>query len=90
MTTKSLTHRELAWALLKETRNPEYVALRYGYPIEKMREALGRIPYEKPLHQRLTELHDKATGRHEQSASEADVLASTERSERVPGEDDEI
>lgn len=37
------TKRELAWQLLKSTRNPEYVALRYGYTIAQMRAALETL-----------------------------------------------
>lgn len=38
------TRRELAWALLKQTRNAAYVAMRYGYDISIMEEALERLP----------------------------------------------
>lgn len=40
------TKRELAWKLLKQTRNPEYVAMRYGYTIKQMRDALETITDE--------------------------------------------
>jgi hypothetical protein len=36
--------RELAWELLKQTRNPTYVAMRYGYSIAAMEEALKKVP----------------------------------------------
>lgn len=40
----AMTRRELAWALLKETRNPVYVAMRYGYSVDSMKKALKEIP----------------------------------------------
>jgi hypothetical protein len=41
--------RRLAWELLKQTRNPEYVALRYDFPVANMRAALEQIPDQEPL-----------------------------------------
>lgn len=38
------SRRQLAWDLLKESRNPAYVALRYGYSIQEMEQALEKIP----------------------------------------------
>ena len=43
------SRRELAWDLLKETRNPTYVAMRYGYSIAQMEEALAKIPEKKEV-----------------------------------------
>ena len=40
----SKARKRLAWELLQDTRNPEYVALRYGYPVEDLRKALATIP----------------------------------------------
>ncbi len=40
---KAKSKRQLAWELLKKNRNPEYVALRYGYPVSLMREALAKL-----------------------------------------------
>lgn len=51
----ALSRRQLAWNLLKQTRNPTYVAMRYGYDIDTMEKALETIPEEKPLHQQLAE-----------------------------------
>ena len=39
----ALSKRELAWALLKQTRNPQYVAARYGYTVTQMTEALAKL-----------------------------------------------
>jgi len=35
--------RELAWDLLKQTRNPTYVAMRYGYTVQQMERALEKM-----------------------------------------------
>lgn len=43
----ALTTRELAWALLKQTRNPEYVSARYGFTVAQMRSALEKIDHDK-------------------------------------------
>lgn len=40
----ALSKKRQAWELLKQTRNPKYVALRYGYDIETMEKALEKIP----------------------------------------------
>lgn len=47
---RAKTRRELAWELLKASRNPAYVALRYGYPLCVMEEALKKIPPPEPAH----------------------------------------
>lgn len=49
----SEARRAIAWQALKETRNPEYVAMRYNFPVSKMRDALAKIPDEKPLYRVL-------------------------------------
>lgn len=49
----AMTLRQHAWELLKQTRNPEYVSLRYEIPVEKLRAALESMPNEEPLHKRL-------------------------------------
>lgn len=35
--------RVLAWELLKQSRNPTYVAMRYGYTVAAMEEALREL-----------------------------------------------
>jgi hypothetical protein len=47
------SRRELAWELLKQTRNATYVAMRYGYDIETMEKALSKIPEDESLHRKL-------------------------------------
>lgn len=81
------TRRELAWELLKQTRNAAYVALRYEYPIPMMEEALKKIPIVKTVRERLAEqnaLHDA----HRRQARER-ALQEDAKPTREPGEDDE-
>lgn len=51
----ALSRRQLAWNLLKQTRNATYVAMRYGYDVETMEKALEKIPEEEPLYRKLAE-----------------------------------
>lgn len=83
MTTKSLTHRELAWELLKQTRNPEYVSARYGFPVNVLKKALEKMPDDKSTYTRLKELHNKHSGR---DGDQPDV---ENHHQREPGEDDD-
>lgn len=87
--------RLLAWELLKQTRNPEYVALRYGYPVETMRKALEKIPSPN-----AGPFRRSATGEaiHRTLKRARDVLpenlrapaTSESKSSREPGEDDDL
>lgn len=88
----ALTPRELAWELLKVTRNPEYVALRYGYPISTMREALAKIPKEEPAFKKLSRPgYGKATEQHRNGyGKSAAELAREAMPSREPGEDDDL
>ena len=54
--------RRLAWELLKQTRNPEYVALRYDFPVANMRAALEQLPDEEPLWKTLQGDNNKWKG----------------------------
>lgn len=74
--------RRLAWESLKNTRNPEYVALRYGFTVQAMREALAKLPDEKPLWQQLQSPQCRAKG----NAPPPPVP----QVEREPGEDDDL
>ena len=56
----ALTRRQLAWKLLKQTRNPTYVAMRYGYEIDTMEKALAKIPEEESVYQKLKRRADSA------------------------------
>ena len=46
---KAPTTRRLAWELLKSSRNPLYVHLRYGIPVATLEEALKKIPEPEPV-----------------------------------------
>lgn len=74
--------RRLAWESLKNTRNPEYVALRYGFTVTAMREALAKLPDEEPLWVRL----QPPQTRHKGTAAGATVPPI----EREPGSDDDL
>lgn len=79
------TRRQLAWELLQQTRNPKYVALRYGYPIETMEKALEKVP-EKPA---AFNRSDSAASVHSAIKRASELLPENLRRSRVPGEDDE-
>jgi len=91
--TKLPTRRELAWQLLKETRNPEYVALRYGYPVETMRAALEKIPNEKSVYQKEQERRRRqhtAARSHSSLKRASELVPENVRRSREPGEDDDL
>ena len=81
--------RRLAWELLKETRNPEYVALRYEFPVANMRAALEKIPDEEPLWKRLQGEKNRWKGTRP-GASEPGNLGDLEAPGREPGSDDDL
>ena len=81
--------RRLAWDLLKETRNPEYVALRYEIPVANLRAALEKIPDEEPLWKRLQGEKNRWKGTRP-GASHADDLGDLGTPEREPGCDDDL
>ncbi len=94
----ALSKKELAWESLKETRNPEYVSLRFGYPVEDLRKALEKIPDAEPLNKRLAGLERKHYAKRANTALKraSDVLPDYQRTEergppppREPGCDDE-
>ena len=74
--------RRLAWELLKQTRNPEYVALRYEIPVANLRAALEQIPDEEPLWQRLQSPQTRWKGTR---PSQSEIAV-----EREPGSDDDL
>lgn len=82
--------RRLAWELLKSTRNPDYVALRYGYPVETMRAALEKIPKE----QKPTRRSPAAARVHSTIKRARELIPETLRRPRVPerepGSDDDL
>lgn len=79
------TRRELAWTLLKQTRNPVYVAMRYGYPIDTMREALEKIPDEKIPKKR--KIHNAAATPGRQTFKRpSELLSEIEPGEKLPDE----
>lgn len=87
--------RELAWLLLKQTRNPEYVALRYGYNVETMREALKKIPAPPDGHLPGLGVGYNSNGtRYKSGKRLADHMPKIDREkpevEREPGSDDEL
>lgn len=92
----ALTRRQLAWQALKHTRNPEYVAIRYGYDVDTMREALAKIPEQEPTYKRLARSdYGKATERpranEPRRASEfLPSKSAPPPTEREPGCDDDI
>lgn len=45
--------RAIAWQALIDTRNPEYVSVRYNYPLEAMQAALEKIPKDPPAREVL-------------------------------------
>ena len=75
--------RKLAWELLKNTRNPEYVALRYEFPVQAMRDALAKMPDEEPLWKRLQGEQNRFKGKPR--THNFDDLV-----EREPGSDDDL
>jgi hypothetical protein len=88
----ALTRKQQAWSLLKQTRNPLYVSLRYGFPVEDLERALEKIPNEEPLHKRLARrgAHSRGDESHETMRTGAELArqAAPPRS-REPGEDDD-
>ena len=81
------TTRELAWELLKQTRNPAYVSLRYEFPVDVLEKALERIPDEKPTWKRIREIAE--LDRPGNFKRPGEILPETIQSERIPGEDDD-
>ena len=85
----ALTKRELAWNALKQTRNPDYVAVRYGFPVETMRQALEKIP-DNRVPQPATSRHNSAVGRNAEMLTAGDALPGITQRSRIPGEDDDL
>ena len=77
--------RQLAWDLLKQTRNAPYVALRYGFDIETMEKALEKIPPDddRPRERSVTADGIRSQLRH------ASTLLDPIAKGREPGQDDE-
>ena len=84
---QSEARRRAAWELLKDTRNPEYVALRYDYPVETMRKALAKIPPDTPAPFRRS---PGAEACHSTIRRASELIPETLRRSRVPGEDDDL
>lgn len=73
--------RRLAWEALRNTRNPEYVSLRYGFSVQAMREALAKLPNEEPLWKQLQAPQCRPKGNAPPPVPQV---------EREPGEDDDL
>lgn len=89
----ALSRRQLAWKLLKQTRNATYVAMRYGYDIDTMEKALEKIPEEEPLHRKLAKRADRDApllGRASEPRRASEALPETLQAPREPGSDDEL
>ena len=85
----ALSRRECAWQLLKQTRNPEYVAARYGYSVAKMRRALENIPDEKTIQltRRARIVSDNSAANvHTTVESESGLLSPIAPCEKIPVE----
>lgn len=82
----AMTRRRLAWELLKQTRNPTYVALRYGYPVETMQKALEKIPDDSG---RPVTRSAPADAIHSSIKRARELIPETCRT-REPGEDDDL
>lgn len=80
-------NKALAWAALKQTRNPEFVSIRYGFPVEDLRKALEKLPNEEPMFRRLAK--PSAAPRSKLFDRPRDLLPETVSRERIPGEDDD-
>lgn len=83
-------NKALAWEALKQTRNPEFVSIRYGFPVEDLRKALEKLPNEIPMFKRLAK--PSASPRSELFDRPRDLLPPAIQSEtlpREPGCDDE-
>ena len=79
--------RREAWEMLRVTRNADYVALRFGYTVEKMRAALEKIPHVKaPDFVRSAAAGNALSN----MARMVDVIPETLARSRVPGEDDDL
>lgn len=81
--------RRLAWDLLKQTRNPEYVAMRYELPVANLRAALEKIPDDEPLWKRLQAPQNRWKGTRP-GAGQSDALVDLETPGREPGCDDDL
>lgn len=81
------TRRQLAWELLKQTRNPQYVAARYDFPLETMERALEKIPEPKPIEKRR--MYKPPARSDDSSLKRASELIPEMARSREPGEDDE-
>ena len=87
----ALTRRQLAWKLLKETRNPVYVGMRYGYDPAILEKALETIPAEEPLHRKLAQRANNTPPLLDRGKPEkrlGDLLPDTSPG-REPGSDDD-
>lgn len=77
-------NKALAWEALKNTRNPEFVAIKYGFPVDDLRKALEKLPHEKPMFRRLVE--DSVTPRRPSFKRPGELLPETLQRETVPRE----
>ena len=78
------TKKRLAWQLLKQTRNPTYVSLRYGFSVEALEKALEGIPETSER----VERSDSAKSIISTFKSGRELIPEAAKT-REPGEDDE-
>ena len=79
--------RREAWEMLRTTRNADYVALRFDYPVEKMRAALEKIPHVKTPDFVRSASAERA---FHNAKPIGDLMPETVTRARVPGEDDDL
>lgn len=51
---KALTRRECAWFELRRGADPDWIAMKYRYPVETMRAAKVKIEAERAARQKQT------------------------------------
>lgn len=86
---KSKARRALAWDALRTTRNPEYVAVRYNYPVKTMRDALAKIPETETVYQVLQKRKHPLANTVSGPTRARDLLPETCGGSSVPKPDDE-
>lgn len=86
----ALTKRQHAWLALKQTRNPLYVAMRYGYSVEIMEKALEKIPESKTANRQRSKLANSARSRDHGTPRASELLPEFAPRSRQPGEDDDL
>lgn len=86
VTDNTRSRKRLAFELLKQTRNPTYVSLRYGFPVADLEKALEKIPDTTARSYRRS---DSAARIYAGLRRAGTLLPNFEKS-REPGEDDDL